>query len=467
MESHYDISIVGGGPAGYAAAIRASQLGKKVCLIEKDGLGGTCLNAGCIPTKALLHVSNTFASFKQSSSIGIISDHFHLDWSKVQSYKQNVVKKLTMGVAYLMEKNKVDVFKGTAAFLDEKSLEINHEHKSLIASDYFVLCTGASSSFPLVDGLDRNDPYIYDSARILNIDKIPGKLVIIGGGIIGLEFAFIFATLGSDVTVVEVMPQVLSDFDPDLAGAALSCLKKRGVKFHTDTKIINVFQDEQGKKILCSRTGEEFSLSAEAILVATGRKPHTENLNLASLAVQLGPDGAVETNEFLQTGVPHIYAAGDVLGKHLFAHVAYKEATTAVANALGDEDEKMPMDYRFIPKVLFLEPQLASVGMTEKEAQDTGYNAKVGMFPLNSNGKASILREAAGFMKVVVDNDTGDMLGFHLCAPHAGELINTGTLALNLEALREEFGSSIFVHPSISEALHEASLATEDKVLHM
>ncbi len=465
MQNNYDITIIGGGPGGYVSAIRASQLGKSVCLVEKHELGGTCLNVGCIPTKALLNVSNNYINMQKVDQIGISCDNLDIDWSKAQNYKNTAVNNLVNGVYYLLEKNNVQVYKGRASFVDENRIQVSGEETIEISSKYFVVATGASNTFPPIEGLNIDDPDVYDSNGILSIENIPDKLTIIGGGVIGLEFAYIFSSLGTDVTIIEVLPDILNDFDAHLREAALSSLKDKGVKVYTNTSVNSVKESNAMKEILCSNDKEEFSLSTESILVATGRGPNTKALNLDKIGVKLEENGALSVNNYLQTNIPHIYGVGDVLGKELFAHVAYKEGSIAVENALGEEAREM--DYTSVPKAIFMEPQIASVGMTEAKAKEEGYNVKSGIFPLMSNGKAVILNETSGFAKVVTDEDSTEVIGVHLCTPNAGDLISSGTLALDLEALREEFGSSMFVHPTISEALHEASLATMDRVIHV
>lgn len=456
----YDLMIIGGGPAGYVAAIRAAQLGASVCLVEKNNPGGTCLNAGCIPTKALLHVSSLYSAIQGSQKFGISAGTPAVDWSRVQQYKSGVVRRLSSGVEYLLHKNRVQFLKGEARFLDQNRVEVSSPGGPVLgAGRSFLICTGARSSAPRIEGLESDMDGVYDSTGILEIDRIPASLAVIGGGVIGLEVARIFLVLGTQVTVVDALPRVLPDFDPELVDAALELLKKKGLEAHLESRVLSIASASRGegdKILVCADPGgHSFSFSAEAVLIAAGRKPFSGGLNLEAAGVKT-KDGAVVVNEYLQSSVSHIYAAGDVIGKYLYAHAASEEGTLAAENALG---ARRKINYRNMPRAVFLEPQLASVGMTENEAVKQGFKVKTGRFPLQGNGKCVITGAEEGLAKFVAEDLTGEILGLHLLTPSAADLIGAGSLAMSMEATLDELAFTPFIHPSVSEALKEGALA--------
>jgi dihydrolipoamide dehydrogenase len=461
---NYDITVIGGGPAGYVAAIRASQLGAKVCLIEKGNLGGVCLNAGCVPTKVLLHTSKLFNDMRESHIYGISAKETAVDWASVQIRKNRIIQQLVNGVSGLLKKNRISVFQGKARFINKNQVEVIGQQSQIISSEKFIICSGSRSVELPLPGLKTGDGRVFDSTGILDIEEIPNSLIIVGGGVIGLEFAFVFASLGCKVTIVEMLPQLVSGFEPEQVKAAMSVLLDKDVSIHMESQVLSAKDTEFGKQLVCvGKDKKEFTIEAEKVLLAVGRKASTEGMNLEKVNVKTSK-GAIVVNELCQTSVPNIYAAGDCTGKHLLAYVAYEEGSIAAENALGAQHT---LDYNILPRAVFIEPQLASVGVTEKEAKEKGIDVKVGMFGLQGNGKALIQNAINGMVKIVSDKATGEILGVHLFCPSASELIASGCIALKLESTVEEIALLPLIHPTVSEAIKEAALSAMGRVLHM
>lgn len=459
----FNVTVIGGGPAGYVAAIRASQLGAKVCLVEKGDLGGVCLNAGCVPTKVLLHTGKLYNDMKESQVYGINNTGISVEWPRVIGRKTEIIQQLVGGVGSLLNKNKVKVINGAARFLSNTQIEVIGENSQVISSDNFIICSGSKSVELSLQGLSISDKNVFDSTSMLDAKEIPNSLIIVGGGVIGVEFAFIFASLGTKVTIVEMMPQLINGFEPEHVQAAMSVLKSKGVDIHLETKMLVATDTDNGKELVCSGPGqEELHIKGEAVLLAVGRKASSDGMNLEGLNIKR-EKGAIVVNEYFQTSVPNIYAAGDCIGGNLLAYVAYEEGSIAAENALGGH---VTMNYKAVPKAVFMEPQLSSVGLTENEAKKQGIPVKVGTFHLWGNGKAMIQNATNGMVKFVSESQTGELLGVHLFTPAASELIASGCLALELESTVEEFAFAPFIHPTVSETLKEAGLDALGRVLH-
>jgi dihydrolipoamide dehydrogenase len=458
---NYDIAIIGGGPGGYVAAIKAAQWGKKVCLIEKGELGGVCLNEGCIPTKTLLKsvdVLHTVRNCARFGVTGVETSPAAINMGKLQQRKRTVIKKLTGGVGYLLQGNGVKVVRGSAAFVDKDTLKVNGEE---IKAAHIIIATGSrSAKLPIpVSAGDKGVPApIITSTEALELTEIPPEILIIGGGVIGIEFAYIFAQLGSRVTVVEMMDRILPMVDEEITEAVAKMLKGLGIEIFTSAKVSRI----TGTKVYFEHAGSERVIEAAKILMAVGRTPLTEGLNLETLGIKM-KGAAIEVDEHLETNVPGIYAIGDVNGLSMLAHTASREGIVAVEHILGHPSR---MDYSRIPWAIYLQPEVASVGLTEKQAREKFGEIKVGRFPLAGNGKAVIEGETQGMIKVIIEPQYNEILGVHIYGPHATDMISEAVLAMNLEATAEEMTIAVHPHPTVAEIIPEAFHAALGKAIH-
>lgn len=454
------ITIVGGGPGGYVAAIRAAQLGTQVTLIEKDALGGTCLNRGCIPTKVLLQSADLLEKIKHSETFGISAEKISLDFSAVIKRKEAVVKRLVDGVAYLMRKNKIKVIKGTGALIDSKTVGILGGNDR-ISSDSIIIATGSKPSTVPIKGID--EPGVISSDEALTMGQLPKSMAIIGGGVIGLEFAQIIHKMGGKVTIIEMMPQILPAEDAEIARMLEDILKKEGIEVFTDAMVTNIGSDKQGKKVsFTTKDGSKQEIATDKVLIAVGRQPCIDDLGVNKVGLAMDKSRLV-VNEYLGTNVPSVYAIGDVTGGLMLAHKAMEEGKCAVENALGAESK---MDYRTVPRCVYTSPEVAGVGLTETLAREKYGNIKVGQFPFTASGRAVIQNETAGIVKIIADAKYGEILGIHIIGPQATELIAEAVLGMKLEATFEDIASTIHAHPTLSEAVMEAALNVEGKTIH-
>ena len=457
-----DVVIVGGGPAGYVAAIRASQLGGKVILIERDSLGGTCLNRGCIPTKALLHSVGVLESARKGKDYGVNVEGISIDFVKMMSHKNTVVNTLVTGVQYLMKSNAIEIIKGTGKVISPTEVEVDSGQKENVKGNSIILTPGSIPSVVPIPGVDGSGVITSDDA--LQLTEIPDSLLVIGGGAIGVEFATIFAKLGTEVTIVEMLPQIIPTEDLELATSLKGVLEKDGIKILTSTQVKSIEDDSEGDKLVTITTGEaEQKLTAELVLVAVGRKPNIAGLGLEEVGIKT-ERGSITVNDRMETSIPGIYAAGDAVGGILLAHVASAEGEVAVENALGKD---AVMDYGVVPRCIYTMPEIAAVGLTESQAKEKGLNLKVGRFPFTANSKALILGQRDGFIKVLSDAGSGEIFGVHIFGPQATELIPEATLAMEMEATVSEISSTIHAHPTLSEAIREVALDAEGIAVHM
>jgi len=458
-----DVVVIGGGPAGYVAAIRAAQLGGKVTLIEKDALGGTCLNRGCVPSKALLHSVELYQSIKNAEQYGINAKDVSLDLAKMQARKSKVISTLVGGVQSLLAGNKVEVIRGQAKLTPSREIEIDdgQGQKQTIQARKVILATGGKPIKLPIPGADSPSGII-NAESILDLDHIPKSLLMIGGGVIGLEMATILAKLGCQVTIVEMLPHILPLEDAELTTILARALKEDGVQIYEGTKVTSIEDAEGGKSVTISSADGEKKLEAEVVAIAVGYCPNTDGLGLAEAGVTTSK-GAVQTNEHMQTSVPDIYAAGDAIGGMMLAYVAMEEGIIAAENALGKDST---IDYQAVPRCTFTLPELASVGLTEEEATAQGYQIRVGRFPFAANGMATILGERRGLVKIITEPKYGQILGVHIIGPGATELIHEAALAMKLEASTQELIATIHAHPTLSEALKEAALDTSGETIH-
>jgi dihydrolipoamide dehydrogenase len=454
-----ELAIIGAGPGGYVAGIRAGQLGIKAVIIEKNYLGGVCLNVGCIPTKALLHASEIFLQLKNSSKMGIEISDLKLDIKKLNNWKNSIVDKLVSGIKVLLKNYNVEVIFGEAKFLDEKSLLVKTKNGDIkIVSKYVIIATGSRPAE--LENIKRDGNFIWNSDDAVSLKEIPKRLLIIGAGAVGLEFASIYSRLGSEVMVIEIANQILPGVDSECANILKRALEKQNIKISTNSKVIgykgNVFEIEIDGKV------ENFEF--DKVLLAIGRKPNVENLNLEKLGISLNEKGFIKVNEKLQTNVENIYAIGDVIGQPLLAHKASKEGIIAVEIIAGIESK---YDIKYIPSVVYTNPELASVGLSEEEAKRRGYKIKVGKFPLSANGKALSMNITDGIAKIITNEENDEILGIHIVSPEASSLIAEGTLAMESYLTSEDIALTVHPHPSISEILMEAAENVKKKAIHI
>lgn len=455
------VVVIGGGPGGYVAAIRAAQLGADVTIIEKEYFGGTCLNVGCIPTKVLLHTSELFHLLKgEGSELGIECDNLRMNWQRLQERKDAVVQQLVSGVEVLLQSNKITVIRGRAAFVDENSIQVDKADGSNMAVrfDRAIVATGSESIVLPIPGVDNDG--VVTSTEALSFDEIPESICIIGGGVIGCEFASLYASLGCRVSIVEMMPSLISVMDRDIVAVLQTELIQSGVQILTGTKVEAIRHVKDG---LLVETDAE-AIQAEKVLLATGRRPKTDGLNLESVGVKKDRHAISVDPATMQTTNPRVYAIGDCNGGILLAHVASSEGLIAVEHIMN---KRPSMDMTTTPSAVYTKPELASVGLTEAEAKEKGIRIKVGKFPLYANGKSLIMGQGNGLVKFVVDEATEEILGIHMAGPRATDLMAEGAMALRLEATVDEVISTVHAHPTVSEAFHEAAHAVHGSAIHL
>ncbi len=460
------VLVVGGGPGGYVAAIRAAQLGAKVTLIEKQYLGGTCLNVGCIPTKCLLHSAELVEDIKnQGKDIGVEVNGVKVNFQQVIAHKNDISKKLTSGVAGLLKMNKVKKIDGEATFVGEKKLSVKKADGTIeeMTADAIIVATGSVNSQPPIPGLKEN-PNCIDSTGALSLEALPKSMVVIGGGVIGLELACAYASFGTKITVVEAMDHMLPMLDGDLTKIGVEHMKKMGMEFNLECPVQSVEPSPVGAKVVCkNKAGETVSFEAEKVLVAIGRRANTASLNLE--AGKLDNDrGRIIVNDKMETSVPGVYAIGDcVFGHAQLAHTASAMGEVAAENIMG-----IPAVYdeKTNPTCVYIEPEAASVGLTEEQCKAQGIEYKVGKFPMSANGKALIINGGEGLVKIIADAKYGEVLGMHIIGPRATDLIAEGALAIRLEATVDELISTIHSHPTVTETMREAALNLEKRAIH-
>lgn len=451
-----DVIVIGSGPAGYGAAIRASQLKTKALIIEKDELGGVCTNTGCIPTKALLETANFLSLTKKSEELGISCPELNVGLKQVMEATNRIVKRLGKGIQYLLKKNNVEVIKGTGRIQSSEQVEVRlpQGHKKTVKSRNIIIATGSVPSKMSIPGLDETK--ILTPAGILGLKEKPQSLLIIGTSLWGIELAFIFEALGSKVTYAQPAASLLPGMDETLCNQMENSLKRKGIGILLGAKAKRA---ANGKFLV--ETGSEVREVTADLVLNTDRKPCTEALGLEKIGIKLHED-KIKVNDRMETTIPGIYAVGDVTGANL-AHVALEEGLIAAENAVGGNRK---IERKATPKVLFSTPQMATVGMTEKEAIEGGYTVKIGEFPFIANGRAVTLREREGLVKVLVDSEFGEILGVHIFGPGAAQLISEATLAIKMEATGEDIVNTFHPHPTLSESLKEAFLDIEDKAIH-
>lgn len=463
----FDVTIIGGGPGGYVAAIRGSQLGLKVALVEKDKrLGGTCGLRGCIPTKQLLMSAHIYEQMQHAADFGVQVSDIKLAFADVQKRKEKIVMKNAKGVEFLMKKNKVTVFKGYAKLQLPGKVEVTGENgeKEVIQSKNIIIATG--SVVRPIPGFDTDGVRVVNSDHILELKEVPKSLIVMGAGAVGVEFASVYSRFGCETTIVELMPRLLPIEDEEVSKELEKSFRKRGIKSQLDTKLEKLEKTDTGVKLTGQTSkGEAVTLEAEMLLVAVGRMPFVEGLGLEGTKIKV-ERGAIQVDEFLRTGEPGVYAIGDVIPTPWLAHLASKEGILAVEQIAGEKNVQ-PINLRHVPSCTYCDPEVASVGLTEAKAKEAGYDVKTAKFPFSASGKARILGEEEGFVKIVSESKYDELLGVHIIGPHATELIAEACVAMQLESTAEELGRTMHAHPTISEAVMEAAEGIHGLTLHL
>lgn len=472
MAEDYDLVILGGGTGGYVAAIRASQLGLKTAIVENEKLGGTCLHRGCIPSKALLRSAEVYRQTKEASTFGIDTTNATLNFEQVQTRKSNIVNKLHQGVQGLMKKGKIDVYEGYGRILGPSifspipgtiSVEYaNGDENTMLTPKNVIIATGSKPrSLP---GLEIDGKFVLSSDEALEMEALPKSILIIGGGVIGIEWASMLSDFDVQVTVVEYADQILPTEDIAIAKEMEKLLKKKGIEFIKEAKVLGETVEKDGKvSIQVEIKGENQTFSADKMLVSVGREAKVKNIGLENTDIVV-ENGFIQTNTSYQTKNTHIYAIGDCIGGMQLAHVAEHEGMTAVEHIANNNPA--PIDYDAVPSCIYSNPEAASVGLTESQAKEQGFDIKVGKFPFAAIGKALVYGESDGFIKIIADKNTDDLLGVHMIGPNVTDLISEAGLAKILDATPWEIASSIHPHPTLSEGIAEAALAVDGKQIH-
>ena len=459
-----DIVVIGSGPAGYVAAIHAAQCGASVTVVEKDPvLGGTCLHRGCIPTKALLESAHLFEKMKGSARFGIRAADVSVDFPKVQAYKNRVVKTNASGVQFLFKKNKIEVIRGWGELAGDGEVRIKGEDgatTTIRPKRGILLATGSACKY--LPFIEMDHERTIDSDDILQLEQIPKSLVVLGAGAVGTEFASIFRRFGSEVHLVELLPRLLPLEDADISDALAKALQRQRIKVMTSTRVESVERDGETATVIATKDdGETYEIVAERVLVATGRRPLTTNVGLENTKAVVDSQGFVAVDEYMQTGEPAVYAIGDIVPTAMLAHLGSHEGILAVDHMLGHmlERNPRPINYDWIPSCTYCEPEVASVGLSEEEAKKRGLEVETATFPFTANGKARIMAETTGFIKLVGDAANQKILGAHIIGPKATELIAEAVVALNLNASAADLANSVHPHPTLNEAMGEVAHA--------
>ncbi len=456
--SVYDVVILGAGPGGYVAALRAAQLGASVCLVEKDAVGGTCLNRGCIPSKTLIHSAALWKRAKEGGTFGVTASNWAFDWGAAQKRKNEVVNTQVKGVHMLLQAAKVEVKQGTGSLVDARTVRVSADNRSeTVAGKAIIIASGSEPAG--IPGVQVDGERVLTSTEALQLAELPRSFLIVGGGVIGMEFASMLSSLGTQVTVVEMLPQLLAMEDPMLVRVLQGALQKQGVAFHVDAKVEKVETSPAGVHLQI-RSGA--SLGAERVLIATGRILNSQGIGLEAAGVRV-ERGAIQVNERLETSVPGIYAIGDVTGISLLAHVASMQGMVAAANAAGG---RATMDYSAIPNCIYTDPEIASVGLSEPKAKEQGRAVRVGRFNFAALGKAMCIGETAGMVKVVADAQTDRVLGVGIVGPYATDIIAEAVLAVRHGLTVTQVVEAMHAHPTLPEAVGEAMHDVHGRAIH-
>jgi dihydrolipoamide dehydrogenase len=462
----YDVAIIGSGPGGYVAAIRAAQLGLSVLIIEKDSrLGGVCTLRGCIPTKALLHTADLLEEARHGADVGVAAKDVRLDLSAAMKHKEKVVRQSSNGVSYLMKKNRIDVINGFGRLAGpgKVSIATSDGAETAISAKNVLIATGSNPR--ALPGIEIDHKAILSSDSILDLPEVPKSLLVIGSGAVGVEFASMYARFGSKTTIVEVLPRILPIEDEDISRELSASLKRQGIAVHADTRVERVTSNGAGVEVLARGPGDRTeTFKAEKMLLAVGRKPLSEDIGLEGVGVAT-EKGYIKVDGHMRTNVPGVYAIGDVVPTPWLAHVASAEGIVAVEHMAGKETR--PLNYDQVPGCTYCAPEVASIGLTEARARERGYDVVVGKFPFSAIGKARVIDETGGFVKIVAEKKYDEVLGVHIIGPSATELIAEAGAAMRLEATSEDLVRTIHAHPTLAECIHEAAEAVSGHAIHI
>ena len=465
MSEKFQAVVIGGGPGGYVCAIRLSQLGiKTACVESKDALGGTCLNIGCIPSKNLLNFSEKFYSAKNFSNLGIEVGKIKLNLDKVMKNKDKAVDALTKGIEFLFKKNKVTYYKGIASLKSSNQISVTSSKNKeiIIETENVIISTGSEPvSLP---GIKFDEKVIVSSTGALSLNTVPKKMVVIGGGYIGLEMGSVWSRLGSEVHVIEFLDHITPGMDKEISKEFMKILQKQGINFHLETKVESIKKNNKGVIILTSdKNKKKINFNCDVALISVGRKPNTKNLNLSSVGVVLDEKKRIKTDKNFKTNIKNIYAIGDVIEGPMLAHKAEEEGI-AVAELLAGQSGHV--NYDVIPGVIYTSPEVASVGKTEEQLKELKAKYKVGKFPFLANSRAKAINEPEGFVKILADEKTDKVIGVHIIGPHAGEIIAETAIAMEFGASSEDIARTCHAHPTFSEAVKEAALSVDKRAIH-
>jgi dihydrolipoamide dehydrogenase len=465
MSDKFEAVVIGGGPGGYVCAIRLAQLGIKTACIESRGsLGGTCLNVGCIPSKSLLNLSEEFNKVKNLSNKGIEVGEVKLNLPKMMKNKDKAVTILTKGVEFLLKKNKVTYFKGTGSFKSKNEILIKDDKnkETLISADKTIIATG---SLPVsLPGVEIDEKVIVSSTGALNLTKVPKKMVVVGGGYIGLEMGSVWSRLGAEVHVVEFLDHITPGMDKEISNEFMKILKKQKINFHMQNKVEKIQKTKSGAVVhTIDQSGNQNQFESDIVLISVGRKPNTNGLNLEKIGVELDDKKRVKTNKKFQTNLDSVYAIGDVIDGPMLAHKAEDEGIAVAENIAGQAGH---VNYDTIPGVIYTTPEVASIGKTEEQLKNDNVKYKIGKFSFMANSRAKAIDDAEGFVKILADEKTDKVLGAHLIGPHAGELIAEIGIAMEFGASSEDIARTCHAHPTFSEAVKEAALSVDKRAIH-
>jgi dihydrolipoamide dehydrogenase len=455
----YDLTVLGSGPGGYVAAIKAAQKGLKTAIIEKEAIGGVCLNWGCIPTKSLLKSAQVYQQFMHAKDYGIQVDDsagIRPDWTNIIKRKDRIVRRLTGGVKMLLKKNKVDIYEGFGQIIDKNQIKVNDE---TIKTKNIIISTGASPIIPPIEGLKEayDNQFVLTSKGLLDIEDIPKELIIIGGGVIGLEFATIFNSFGSKVSIIEREDKILLNVDDDVRNSMMKILKKNQINVLTSASVTKVSKDG----VTYKQDGKDQKLQADKVLLSVGMQANTKGIEALDLEMN---QRFIKINDYMQTSIDNVYAIGDVNGKMMLAHVASHQGIIAVNHILGEKDT---MNYNQVPSAIYSFPEIAQIGYTEKELKDKQMKYKASTFPLQANGKALSANASEGFIKILADPKYNEILGVHIMAENASDLISEAVMTMKLEGTADEIAHAIHPHPTTSEIFNESAWGIVDKAIHI
>ena len=465
MTEKFQAVVIGGGPGGYVCAIRLAQLGLKTACIESRGsLGGTCLNVGCIPSKSLLNLSEEFNKVKNLSNKGIEIGDVKLNLSKMMKSKDKAVNTLTKGVEFLLKKNKVTYFKGLGSFKSKNEILIKDEENKeiIITSEKTVIATGSIPSD--LPGIKIDEKVIISSTGAIKLEKVPKKMIVVGGGYIGLEMGSVWSRLGSEVQVVEFLDHITPGMDKEISKEFMKILEKQGIKFNMQNKVESIKKNNSGAVVTTiDKDGNKNNFECDVVLISVGRKPNTNSLNLEAVGVNLDEKKRIKTDRSFQTNIENIFAIGDVISGPMLAHKAEDEGIAVAENIVGQSGH---VNYDTIPGVIYTTPEVASIGKTEEQLKELNIKYKIGKFSFMANSRAKAIDDAEGFVKILADEKTDKVLGAHLIGPHAGELIAEIGVAMEFGASSEDIARTCHAHPTFSEAVKEAALSVDKRAIH-